>query len=95
MVVTLGDVVHRVRVKPGEDGQKEFQQEIRRLFQIPDEVEFEVRGVSRGVQHCQAKGEYTSCQAALLHAGILDGNRYAWHCDSQHSMILNSRPQCY
>jgi hypothetical protein len=43
MVVTLGDVVHRLRVKPGEDGQREFQQEIRRLFQIPDEVEFEVR----------------------------------------------------
>lgn len=43
MVVTLGDEVHRVRVKPGEEGQREFQKEIRRLFQIPDEVEFEVR----------------------------------------------------
>lgn len=42
MVVTLGDVVHRVRVRPGEDGQRQFQAEIRRLFQIPDEVEFEV-----------------------------------------------------
>lgn len=42
MVVTLGNEVHRIRVKPGEDGMKEFQAEIRRLFQIPEEVEFEV-----------------------------------------------------
>ncbi len=44
MVVTLGSVVHKIRVKPGEEGQREFQREIRRLFNIPDSVDFEVRG---------------------------------------------------
>lgn len=42
MVVTLGTSVHRIRVKPGSDGMREFQQQIRALFQIPDSQEFEV-----------------------------------------------------
>jgi hypothetical protein len=40
MVVTLGDVVHKIRVRPGEEGQRAFQAEIRRLFSIPPGVEF-------------------------------------------------------
>lgn len=44
MVVTLGNVVHRITVKPGPEGMKEFQRKIRRLFNIPEGVEFEVRG---------------------------------------------------
>eukprot|EP00798_Chlamydomonas_sp_ICE-L_P022768 gene22768-29936_t len=42
MVVTLGNQVHRIKVKPGEDGQKEFQSKIRDLFNIPPGVDFEV-----------------------------------------------------
>jgi hypothetical protein len=42
MVVTLGDVVHKIRVRPGEEGQRNFQRDIRRLFNIPDGVDFEV-----------------------------------------------------
>ena len=42
MVVTLGNAVHRIKVKPGEEGMREFQAKIRALFQIPTEVEFEV-----------------------------------------------------
>eukprot|EP00798_Chlamydomonas_sp_ICE-L_P026130 gene26130-11848_t len=42
MVVTLDNQVHRIKVKPGEDGQKEFQSKIRHLFKIPPGVVFEI-----------------------------------------------------
>ena len=42
MVVSLGDMVHRIVVRPGDDGMKEFQERIRALFSIPEEVRFEV-----------------------------------------------------
>lgn len=42
MVVTLGSVVHKVRVRPGPEGQKAFQLDIRRLFNIPSGIEFDV-----------------------------------------------------
>lgn len=42
MVVMLGSEIHRIRVKPGPEGQAEFQQKIRALFNIPVDTEFEV-----------------------------------------------------
>jgi hypothetical protein len=42
MVVTLGNEVHRIKVRPGPEGMQEFQEKIRVLFNIPAEVEFEV-----------------------------------------------------
>ena len=45
MVVTLGNEVHRIKVKPGPEGMQEFEGKIRTLFNIPEEVEFEVSAV--------------------------------------------------
>ena len=42
MVVTLGSEVHRIKVRPGPEGMKEFEGKIRVLFSIPEDVEFEV-----------------------------------------------------
>jgi hypothetical protein len=36
-VVTLGNEVHRIKVKPGPEGMREFQATIRQLFNIPGE----------------------------------------------------------
>lgn len=53
MVVTLGDAVHRIAVKPGPDGMREFQQRIRTLFAIPDGTEFEVSVSSAVISMCR------------------------------------------
>ncbi len=42
MVVTLGNEVHRIKVRPGPEGMREFEGKIRTLFNISNDVEFEV-----------------------------------------------------
>ncbi|GAX75824.1 hypothetical protein CEUSTIGMA_g3267.t1 [Chlamydomonas eustigma] len=42
MVVTLGDEVHRISVKPGAAGMAEFKTKIRRLFNISEDIDFDV-----------------------------------------------------
>jgi hypothetical protein len=42
MVVTLGDEVHRICVKPGAAGMAEFKTKIRKLFNISEDVDFDV-----------------------------------------------------
>ncbi|KAG1658796.1 hypothetical protein FOA52_011738 [Chlamydomonas sp. UWO 241] len=80
MVVTLGDVVHRLQVKPGPDGMREFQATIRSLFQIPEDVEFEVSF------RCKAPTAiYDEKRGAALDTIQLDGiDSYeaATHCAS-------------
>ncbi len=56
MVVTLGSEVHRIKVKPGPEGVKEFEGKIRALFNIPPEVEFEVG--RRNVQYTHELDAY-------------------------------------
>lgn len=41
-VVALGDKLHRIKVKPGPEGQREFKDKIRMLFNIPDNMDFDV-----------------------------------------------------
>lgn len=38
----MGNEIHRIRVKPGPEGQAEFKNKIRALFNISPETEFEV-----------------------------------------------------
>ncbi|KXZ44714.1 hypothetical protein GPECTOR_63g40 [Gonium pectorale] len=41
MVVSLGGKAVKMRVKPGPEGMAMFRQQVRSLFNIPDDVEFE------------------------------------------------------
>lgn len=53
MRVSFNGRTHKVQVKPGVEGAKEFEYEIRRLLQLPDDQEFDV------IFHCRAPGTGT------------------------------------
>eukprot|EP00882_Tetradesmus_deserticola_P003050 GHRQ01003238.1.p1 GENE.GHRQ01003238.1~~GHRQ01003238.1.p1 ORF type:complete len:189 (+),score=33.77 GHRQ01003238.1:135-701(+) len=50
MRVSFNGKTHKVQVQPGEDGAKEFEQQIRRMLTLPDDQEFDV------IFHCRAPG---------------------------------------
>jgi hypothetical protein len=50
MRVSFNGKTHKVQVKPGDDGAKEFEQQIRRMLALPEDQEFDV------IFHCRAPG---------------------------------------
>lgn len=50
MRVSFNGKTHKVQVKPGEEGAKEFEQQIRKMLQLPEDQEFDV------IFHCRAPG---------------------------------------
>lgn len=70
MVVTLGSEVHRIKVKPGPEGMAEFQGKIRKLFNIPEDVDFEASGRwGRVVSGAPSRGGQRGSRAALVRHG--------------------------
>jgi len=76
MRVSFNGRTHKVQVKPGQDGAKEFENQIRRLLQLPEDQEFDV------IFHCRAPGTGDKLQLQGLCA--FDA---AVHCAS-----LSSKP---
>eukprot|EP00877_Chromochloris_zofingiensis_P003002 jgi/Chrzof1/12702/Cz07g04170.t1 len=62
MRVSFNGRTHKVQVKPGVEGAKEFEYEIRRLLQLPDDQEFDV------IFHCRAPGTGDKLQLQGLNA---------------------------
>lgn len=50
MRVSFNGKTHKVQVKPGEEGAKEFEQQIRNMLALPEDQEFDV------IFHCRAPG---------------------------------------
>eukprot|EP00798_Chlamydomonas_sp_ICE-L_P001297 gene1297-32646_t len=76
MVVTLGDKVHRIKVKLGEEGRKEFQLKVRALFNIPDGVDFEV------TFRCKAPATGGASTADTIQLEGMNSYSAATHCAS-------------
>jgi hypothetical protein len=55
MRVSFNGRTHKVQVKPGVEGAKEFETQIRRLLQLPEDQEFDV------IFHCRAPGTGGHC----------------------------------
>jgi hypothetical protein len=58
MRVSFNGKTHKVQVKPGEEGAKEFEQQIRRMLALPEDQEFDV------IFHCRAPGTGAACSSS-------------------------------
>eukprot|EP00879_Flechtneria_rotunda_P004826 GHRR01005099.1.p3 GENE.GHRR01005099.1~~GHRR01005099.1.p3 ORF type:complete len:131 (+),score=39.63 GHRR01005099.1:428-820(+) len=80
MRVSFNGKTHKVQVTPGEDGAKEFEQQIRKMLQLPEDQEFDV------IFHCRAPGTGDKLQLQGLCA--FDA---AVHCASMSSLPTASQ----
>jgi hypothetical protein len=64
MRVSYGGKSYKVRVGPGPEGLKGFEQEVRRLLKLPEEQEFDV------IFHCRAPVSGNSSAILCLSTGV-------------------------
>eukprot|EP00882_Tetradesmus_deserticola_P014830 GHRQ01015780.1.p2 GENE.GHRQ01015780.1~~GHRQ01015780.1.p2 ORF type:complete len:143 (+),score=56.29 GHRQ01015780.1:551-979(+) len=82
MRVSFNGKTHKVQVQPGEDGAKEFEQQIRRMLTLPDDQEFDV------IFHCRAPGTGDKLQLQGLcafDAAVHCASMTTWHTSANGS----------
>jgi hypothetical protein len=84
MRVSFNGRTHKVQVKPGSEGAKAFENEIRKMLQLPEEQEFDV------IFHCRAPGTGDKLQLQGLcafDAAVHCASMTSWPTASQQSIV--------